>query len=119
MSSLKLPENTSGIKLRGKELGDYPKEFPNQFPVLLIARLAADERSQGRGAASFLLEFAVQIALSERDKIGCAYLLTHAYAKPGVIDWYADRGFRSWIKAPHRGETVPMYLEIPQARPSD
>jgi hypothetical protein len=26
----------------GKKLGEYPKDFPNQFPALLLGKLAPD-----------------------------------------------------------------------------
>ncbi len=34
--SLKIPDEKEFI-LRGRRLGDYPKDFPRQFPALLIA----------------------------------------------------------------------------------
>lgn len=112
MGSLKIPDRTK-FELRGRRLGEYPKEFPNQFPALLIGRLATDKGEEGKGGAKLLLDFAVKTALSVRERVGCGYLLAHAYASQDVIGWYKRAGFKTYVERIEKEETVPMYFELP------
>lgn len=96
----------------GKKLHDYPKDFPSQFPALLIGKLATDESAEGRGCASILLKYAASIALQEREKVGRAFLVAHAKGKDEVINWYKKRGFKTYIQDIAGRETVPMYFEL-------
>lgn len=112
MGALKLPEKKEEFMFVGKELGEYPKDFPNQFPALLLGKLATNKREEGRGAASLLLDFAVHTALEQRQAVGCAFLVAHAYAKPGVVAWYSRKLFKSISQKTEGRQTVPMYFEL-------
>ncbi|MEV4419403.1 GNAT family N-acetyltransferase [Patulibacter sp. NPDC049589] len=48
------------------------------IPVVLLARLAVDERVQGRGLGAFLLADAMRRTLSAADAIGVRALVVHA-----------------------------------------
>ena len=76
MGALKIPDREE-FEFRGKKLREYPKEFPNQFPALLIGKLATDEKELGKGGASMLVDYAIKLALELRQKIGCAYVIAH------------------------------------------
>jgi len=110
--SLKIPDEKEFV-LRGRRLGEYPKDFPRQFPALLIGKLATDKDEEGRGGAGLLLDYIVGIALSIRKSAGCSHLIAHAKAAPGVIEWYRHKGFRTDILKWAGRETIPLYLELP------
>lgn len=112
MGALKLPENKHEFVFAGKRLGDYPKDFPNQFPALLIGKLATDRTEEGKSAASLLFEHALQTAYRQRQSIGCAFLMTHAYATPAVLGWYEKKRFQRVISHVDGRETLPLYLEL-------
>lgn len=109
MGALKIPEGQE-FEFKGRKLKDYPKVFPTQFPALLIGKLATDENEAGKGAASLLLDYAVKTALEERARIGCAYIVAHVY--PESMDWYAKKGFKTYIVKTEGRETIPMYFEL-------
>jgi len=112
MGALKLPEKKEGFTLGGKRLDEYPKDFPNQLPALLMGKLATDRTEEGRGAASILLKHAMAIALEHRQAMGCAFLVAHAYAKPEVLGWYEGKRFKRVIQNTAGRETVPLYFEL-------
>ncbi|MFH1095567.1 MAG: hypothetical protein V1728_05095 [Candidatus Micrarchaeota archaeon] len=112
MSALKLPEKKEEFTLAGRRLGEYPKDFPNQLPALLLGKLATDQSEEGKGAASQLLDFAVYLALAQRESIGCAFLVAHAYATPKVVGWYERKRFMRIVRDIEGRETVPLYLEL-------
>lgn len=111
MGSLKIP-NQKDFVLRGRRLADYPKDFPMQFPALLIGRLATNKAEEGLGGAHLLLDFAVHMALEAREDMGCGFLLAHAVADKRVVDWYKKAGFKTFVDSIVGRETVPMYLEM-------
>ena len=112
MGALKLPERMDEFVFKGKRLKDYPKDFPNQFPALLIGKLATDKREVGKGGAGFLLDFAVKTAFEIRSRIGCAYMVAHAYTRPDIIKWYENKGFGSYLTDAKGRDTIPMYFEL-------
>ncbi len=111
MGALKIPERKEEFVFRGRRLGEYPKSFPQQFPSLLIGKLATDENEIGKGGAGILLELAAKTALDARKSMGCAFMVTHALAQEDVVGWYTHQGFKTHMSK-ISGETVPMYLEL-------
>ncbi len=112
MGALKLPEKKEEFVFAGRKLGEYPKDFPNQLPALLIGKLATDKSEEGRGAASLLLDFATRIALEQRKAVGCAFLVAHVYAKPDVVGWYERKFFKRIVQKLEGRETIPLYSEL-------
>ena len=112
MGALKLPEKKAEFLFRGRSLGEYSKSFPNQFPAILIGKLATDSDEEGKGCAARLIEIAVKTALEVRQRIGCSYLVAHAKNTQNVITWYETRGFRAYIFDLKGRDTIPMYLEL-------
>ena len=112
MSAIRLVDERDNFQAGGRRLSEYPKNFPNQFPALLIGRLATDKNEQGKGAASLLLDKALQMAFDERERIGCVCLAAHAYNEPKVIEWYKKRKFKLCSDAKKGMDTVPMYFEL-------
>ena len=112
MGTIRLSDERLDFIAGGRRLEEYPKNFPNQFPALLIGRLATDTSEQNKGAASLLLDFAVKMALDEREKIGCVCLAAHAYNDKKVIDWYLKKRFKLCLGVKKELDTVPMYFEL-------
>lgn len=68
-----------------KKLPRYP------LPVLRLARLGVDARTQGRGVGGELLAFVCGLASRMGEEVGCVGVLVDA--KPGAVDFYARYGF--------------------------
>jgi GNAT superfamily N-acetyltransferase len=73
-----------------------PKKFVRglpsyDLPMILLARLAVDQRFAGRGLGRALLAEAFRIALQVADEIGCRCIVTDAYRDK--VGWYAKYGF--------------------------
>lgn len=109
MGALKIPDKST-FEFHGKKLNEYPKEFPNQFPALLIGKIATDKTEEAKGGATFLLKFATSIALELKQKIGCAYLVAHSY--PESVNWYKSKGFKTYLAKTSERETIPVYFEL-------
>ena len=90
-----------------KRLPSYP------LPVLRLARLGVDTRAQGLGIGKALLRHVLQLALDQRDSLGCVGLVTDA--KPNAVPFYAGLGFET-LEGVREGllvsEPVPMFLSI-------
>lgn len=54
-----------------------PGQRPEPCPVLLLARLAVDQRAQGRGIGAALLKDALLRAYTLSNEVGFAALLVH------------------------------------------
>jgi GNAT superfamily N-acetyltransferase len=91
-----------------KKLPAYP------IPILRIARLAVDKRSQGRRIGKLMLRAMFELALELRDRIGCAGAVVDA--KASAVNFYQRLGFmplgavRGTLAAPP--EPLPMFLPI-------
>jgi GNAT superfamily N-acetyltransferase len=70
---------------RRRRLPRYP------LPVLRIARLAVDASARGRGVGRSLLRFALNLALSLRDELGCVGVVVDA--KEEAKAFYEKLGF--------------------------
>ena len=64
---------------------------PYDLPLILLARLAVDNRFAGMGLGRVLLAEAFRIALRVAEEVGCRCMVTDAYRDK--IDWYAKYGF--------------------------
>lgn len=93
-------------KLR-KRLPAYP------VPVLRLARLGVDQRAQGHGIGLALTRHVLEVALAQRDAVGCLGVVVDA--KPVSVAFYARLGFID-LDVPREGQLVgeprPMFLGI-------
>jgi GNAT superfamily N-acetyltransferase len=91
-----------------KKLPMYP------LPVLRLARLAVDERYQGRGLGSALLRTVLTLARRMADELGCVGVLVDA--KPDAIAFYERLGFIGLAAVAgqlgDRPEPLAMFLEL-------
>lgn len=56
---------------------EFGKQRPSDIPCVLLARLAVDQRAQGRGLGAALFLDAVRRSISASEAIGAACLLIH------------------------------------------
>jgi GNAT superfamily N-acetyltransferase len=99
----------------GKGLPRHP------LPVLRLARLAVDERAQGRGVGAELLKFVFVLARRLATDFGCVGVLVDA--KQGAVEFYRRYGFEDVEvvqgASGERPSPLPMFLalgSIPEQR---
>lgn len=93
-------------KLR-RRLPAYP------LPILRLARLGVDRRAQGSGVGAALVGHVLQLAIRQRDALGCVGVLTDA--KPDAVAFYRRLGFEELhgvAEGMLHGEPTPMFLPI-------
>jgi GNAT superfamily N-acetyltransferase len=99
-------EKVPSARLR-KRLPAYP------LPVLRLARLGVDQRAQGLGVGKALLRHVFDLALGQREKLGCVGVVTDA--KPEAVGFYETLGFTALEGVRQgvlHGEQTPMFLPI-------
>ena len=99
-------EKVPSARLR-KRLPAYP------LPVLRLARLGVDQRAQGLGIGKALLRHVFNLALEQREKLGCVGVVTDA--KPEAVGFYGTLGFNALEGVRQgvlQGEQTPMFLAI-------
>lgn len=85
--------------------GSIRRNMPDPVPVLVLARLAVDQRWQGRNIGGALLRDALQRAMSVAQHIGVRALLAHALHER-ARQFYVHYGF---VPSPAN----PMTLMLP------
>jgi len=94
--------------------GRLPKKLarglpPYDLPMILLARLAVDQRFTGKGLGRALLAEAFRIALRVADEVGCRSMVTDAYRDK--IEWYAKYGFVP-IEGASEERPQKMFLDL-------
>jgi len=108
---------SSGEMVAEKLAKSLRRRFPAYpLPILRLARLAVDERFQGRGIGRLLLRAMLILALEIRDRLGCIGIVVDA--KPDAVTFYSSLGFTpiDLISGAlgDRPEPVAMFLPIGQ-----
>jgi GNAT superfamily N-acetyltransferase len=92
----------------GKRMPPFP------IPVLRVARLAVDERVAGKGVGRALLRFAIELAETMQDEVGCVGLVVDAL--PEAVGFYERLGFIGVEVVEGGGAWLPrtraMYLPL-------
>ena len=96
----------------------FPKKYvrglpPYDLPLVLLARLAVDERFAGRGLGHALISEAFRISLRVADEVGCRCIVTDAYRDR--ISWYTKYGFVP-IDGAAEGSPQRMFLDMRTVR---
>jgi GNAT superfamily N-acetyltransferase len=91
-----------------------PKKYvrglpPYDLPLVLLARLAVDQRFVGKGVGHALIAEAFKIALRVANEVGCRYIITDAYRNR--VEWYAKYGFVP-IEGAAKDGPQKMFLDI-------
>jgi GNAT superfamily N-acetyltransferase len=92
----------------------FPKKYvrglpPYDLPLILLARLAVDQRFSGKGLGHALISEALKIALQVADDVGCRGVVTDAYLDK--VDWYARYGFVA-LEGAAEGRPQKMFLDM-------
>jgi predicted N-acetyltransferase YhbS len=93
---------------------EFPRKYirglpPYDLPLILMARLAVDQRFAGRGVGHALISEAFRISLRAADEVGCRCIVTDAYRDR--MSWYAKYGFVS-IESAEKGNSQKMFLDV-------
>jgi GNAT superfamily N-acetyltransferase len=83
------------------------------LPILRLARLGVDRAAQGSGIGHQLLRHVFELALSQRDALGCIGVVTDA--KPEAVAFYEKLGFvplEGVREGSMHGKPTPMFLDI-------
>lgn len=83
------------------------------LPVLRLARLGVDARTQGLGIGKALLRHVLALAVEQRDRLGCVGVVTDAKAE--AVGFYQSLGFvavEGVREGLLHGEPLPMCLAI-------
>jgi GNAT superfamily N-acetyltransferase len=90
-----------------KRMPAYP------LPILRLARLGVDRTAQGSGIGRMLLRHVFELAVSQRDALGCVGVVTDA--KPDAVAYYEKLGFvplEGVREGSLHGGPTPMFLDI-------
>ena len=82
------------------------RNMPDPVPVMVLARLAVDQRAQGRQLGGALLQDAVRRSLAVAEKAGVRALLVHALHER-ARQFYEHYGFQP---SPHHAMTLMLRL---------
>lgn len=66
---------------RADATGRARRQGPQQIPAVLIARLAVDQRAQGRGLGARLLRHAMQLCVVAAESVGVRMLVVNALSE--------------------------------------
>ncbi len=82
------------------------------IPILRLARLGVDTRAQGLRVGGSLLRYVLNLAVRQRDSLGCLGVV--ADAKSSAVDFYKRYGFVPFQmqEGTLHGEPVPMFLPM-------
>lgn len=101
----------ASLRVRGVESRDRVEglEDMEYYPSLLIGRLGVDQRLEGQGIGSRLLQLVYGIATQERERIGVRFLILNATSDS--IAWWIRRGFTPLLGQGSR--RLPfLYLDV-------
>jgi len=90
-----------------KRMPAYP------LPILRLARLGEDRSAQGSGVGRLLLRHVFELAVGQRDTLGCVGVVTDA--KPDAVTYHEKLGFVSLEgvrEGSLHGGPTPMFLGI-------
>jgi GNAT superfamily N-acetyltransferase len=100
---------SAGALATGLATGNIRRNMPDPIPVLVLARLAIDQRMQGQGLGKALLKDAVLRAQRVAQEVGVRALLVHAI-DDAARAFYIQHGFSESPVAP-----LTLMLRMPAA----
>jgi predicted N-acetyltransferase YhbS len=95
--------------VRDSAPGRLARNQPDPIPVVLLGRLAVDERFAGQGLGAGLLQHAVIQATRASLQIGARAILVHAL-RDDVVAFYERFGFRRFTDS-----SMSMYVLVADA----
>ena len=70
------------------------RNSPDPVPAIVIGRLAVDLKHQGKGIATYLIQFIYSQVLLLSEKVGAKLLIVNAI-DADVVDFYVNLGFKA------------------------
>lgn len=83
----------SGAVMAGEAPGRVRRNMPDPIPVIVLGRLAVDQRWQGQGLGASLLRDAILRSLQAADIVGIRAILVHALHEKAAA-FYRNAGFQ-------------------------
>lgn len=99
---------SAGAVVASQATGNVKRNMPDPIPVLVLARLAVDQRCQTEGLGRALLKDAVQRAIRVGRDVGVRALLVHAINARAEV-FYLKHGFSASPTAP-----LTLMLRLPE-----
>ena len=99
---------SAGAVAASQATGNVKRNMPDPIPVLVLARLAIDQRCQAQGLGKALLKDAVQRAMRVAREVGVGALLVHAIDASAKA-FYLKHGFSASPVAAHT-----LMLRLPE-----
>jgi GNAT superfamily N-acetyltransferase len=96
----------AGAVTHASATGSVRRNMPDPVPVLVLGRLAVDQRAKGQQLGSGLLKDSVHRALAVAQNAGVRALLVHALNEP-ARQFYLKYGFQ---QSPVEGMTLMLRL---------
>lgn len=87
--------------------GNFARGMPEPIPVIVLARLAMDQRYQGQQLGGFLLKDALQRTLNVSSQVGIRGLLVHAISEEAK-KFYLRYGF---VESPFEPMTLMISMK--------
>lgn len=87
--------------------GNFARGMPEPIPVIVLARLAIDQRYQGQRLGGFLLKDAMQRALNVSNQVGVRGVLVHAISEEAKR-FYLRYGF---VESPFEPMTLMISMK--------
>ena len=86
--------------------GSIRRNMPELIPSVILGRLAIDERVQGRGLGTLLLNDAVERSLVAAENVSARLVVVHAISEKAE-QFYLHSGF---VRMPGEGRTLALDL---------
>ncbi len=100
MAGISVSRMKGGEKVEGVEIQNYP--------ALLLGRLAVDNRFWGKDVGSYVCTWCLGLARKLSGIIGCRYVVLHA--REAVVPFYIKNGFT--VSDAETGPTKLLYRKI-------
>jgi len=97
---------TMGSVLREQAPKPLTRNMPPQIPVIVLGRLAVDQRHQGQKIGPALLKNALQRSLTASTEVAARAVLVHAIDQE-VVTFYTQYGFKPFPEG-----SLTMFLSI-------
>jgi len=83
---------------------------PNNYPALLLARIATKDGYQSQGIGREMLKRVFNLAFDLTDQIGCRFVKVDAKKDPRTILFYEKNG--GFIKIHENADTIQMVVDL-------
>lgn len=83
---------------------------PNNYPALLLARIATKDGYRGQGIGREMLKRVFNVAFDLTDQIGCRFVKVDSKKDPDTVRFYEKNG--TFKKIHENNDTIQMVVDI-------